>query len=102
VTEEGDAVRAGVAVDAGVGGDERFDDVELPEHRRRENVHPRAALDQVFGDRSVAEVRRATQGRLPVAAAPVPGGIGKARFLLQERFHSFQVAVTLADEILHQ
>ena len=82
--------------------EDRADDVEVAERRRREQVEPRAVLDEEERDLAAAHVRSRSQARLPVAAAPVPGGVDQLRFLLQERGDGVDVAVRLRHELLHQ
>ena len=71
----------------------RADDVEVTERRRCEQVEPRAVLDEEERDLATAHVRSRTQARLPVAAAPVPGGVDELWLLLQERADGVDVAV---------
>ena len=58
-------------LDAGMCGDKRFDDVELPEHGRGEDRDPGAMCEQDLGDFTTARMRCCAKRmmRLPAARA---------------------------------
>jgi len=84
----------------GEGGEHGFDDVEPSEHGGVENVHAGAAGNQEQGDVFAAHVTGAAERRLPVAAAPVPGGVEQAWLLGEQGFGAIQIEVANANKLL--
>ena len=80
--------------------EERLHDLDAPEHRGAEDVHPRAAREQERGDVGTPHVRGAAEARLPVASAPVPRRVDEARLGVEQGLRALQVAVRHPDEVL--
>ena len=59
-------------------------------------------LEQEERDLTPTHVRRRAEARLPVAAAPVPGGVHESRLLGEERADDLEVAVRVGDEGLNR
>jgi len=93
VGEKADAVGTAGALESGLGGDEGFDDLELTKHCGGEDGRPRSLGEQVFGDGTVSHVRGCSQGRFPVAEAPVPCRAGERWPGFDELLNTFEIEV---------
>lgn len=82
-------------------GQHRTNDLELPEHRRGEDVESRPVGEEQLGDVAPADVRRSSQGGLPVSAAPVPAGVRERGVDVESFANRAEVAVGVGDELAH-
>src|ERR687895_2672052 len=102
VLEQRDPVRASGGSQLREGAEHRAHDLRLAEHRRGENVQARAPVEQVERDVAPPHVRSRAETRLPVASAPVPGGVHERGLLLEELADGVEIAMRVADEALHE
>ncbi|OLC78078.1 MAG: hypothetical protein AUH72_16525 [Acidobacteria bacterium 13_1_40CM_4_65_8] len=82
--------------------DERFHDVEVPEHRRGEDRRTCAVRDHILGDFAIADVRRGAERRFPVAEAPVPRRLGEGLLAVDEFLDALHVAVRDRHHLAHE
>jgi len=80
--------------------EECTDDLHLVEHRCGEDVQARAVREQQLGDVTAAHVRGRSERGLPVAVAPIPGGVRERGVLLERLAHRVEIAVRVPDELL--
>ena len=83
-------------------GEDRPDGHDLAEHRGGEEVDPGAVREQQLRDVASAHVGRGAEPRLPVAAAPVPGGVGESRFARECAADSLEIAMGVRDELANE
>src|SRR5438445_11777875 len=97
-----DAVRSEGGSHVRMSGKDRAHDVDLAEHRRCEEVEARAVFEEQFGDIAAPHVCGCAERALPVAAAPVPGGVDELRLRTECVADRIDVAMRVADERLHE
>ena len=83
-------------------GEHRANDLDLAEHRGGEDVDPRAVAEQELGDVAPSHVGGGPKARLPVAAAPVPGGIRDGGVRRESAADRLEVGVGIGDELADQ
>src|SRR5262245_7758567 len=87
-------MRTRIALDARGRGDHRLHGIGLPEHRCRKDVETRTAFQEQFRDIPPAGVGGGPKRRLPVAEAPIPGGVYQSRMLVKQCTGPVNVTMT--------
>lgn len=86
----------------GMRGQHRANDLELPEHRRGEDVESCSVGEEQLGDVAPADVRGSSQRGLPVAATPIPTGVRERGVDVESFAHRVEVAMGVGDELAHE
>src|SRR6476619_2246770 len=98
--DQGNAMRSGGMAGPGLRRYDRLDDIQMAQHRRREDVDPRASGDEEAGDVAPPHMGGGSKARLPIAAAPIPGRIEARRMVFEERGDLLRIRMRYVDEIL--
>src|SRR5262249_33818991 len=77
-----------------------FDDIKLPEHRRGEDIHARAVLEEMKRNISPPHMRRCPKSGFPITVSPIPRGIALHGWSRGETPPVYKIPMALPDDFL--
>src|SRR5262249_13626834 len=100
--DQGNAMRSRGMARLGLRRDDGLHDIETSEHCGREDVDPRPSRHEEAGNVAPPHMGCGSKASLPIAAAPIPGGVEERRMGLEKHGDLFEIRMRISDETLDE